>query len=151
MVPYNLRPGLLHFRLPFTRRQKHHRPARNIRRAATSIFPTRKLLIILTIDSSRNYLGNYSPSPLSSLCFLATHLASLNSLIQLLSLLLDTTRHSQHYQTSRTEPIVLGSLHNYSKLLKLHHTTTNMLAQRPSQLPPCPGPPPSRPLPPLPK
>jgi len=27
----------------------------------------------------------------------------------------------------------------------------NMPAQRPSQLPPCPGPPPSRPLPPLPK
>ncbi|KAI1638968.1 hypothetical protein F4809DRAFT_639052 [Biscogniauxia mediterranea] len=26
-----------------------------------------------------------------------------------------------------------------------------MPAQRPSQLPPCPGPPPSRPLPPLPK
>ncbi|KAJ0133772.1 Enolase [Fusarium oxysporum f. sp. albedinis] len=34
---------------------------------------------------------------------------------------------------------------------KLHHITTNMPAQRPSQLPPCPGPPPSRPLPPLPK
>ncbi|KAJ0118977.1 Uncharacterized protein HZ326_31841, partial [Fusarium oxysporum f. sp. albedinis] len=65
-----------------------------------------------------------------------------------LSLLLDLT---QHYQTSRAEPIVLGSLHNYSKLLKLHHTTINMPAQRPSQLPPCPGPPPSRPLPPLPK
>jgi hypothetical protein len=63
------------------------------------------------------------------------------------SILLNT----QHHQISQAESIVFSSLHNYSKLLKLHHTTINMPAQRPSQLPPCPGPPPSRPLPPLPK
>ena len=36
-------------------------------------------------------------------------------------------------------------------LLKQVITTITMPAQRPSPLPPCPGPPPSRPLPPLPK
>jgi hypothetical protein len=157
MVPCILRPGLLHSDY-LSLGSTNTRPARNTRGTATSFFPTTKSLINLTIVSSRTYSGTHhrliknlfrhSPFPLSSLCFLAIRLASIKSLIQLLSLLLDLT---QHYQTSRAESIVLGSLHNYSKLLKLHHTTVNMPAQRPSQLPPCPGPPPSCPLPPLPR
>lgn len=48
---------------------------------------------------------------------------------------------------------LLAPLPSYSTSITTTITTHNikMPAQRPSHLPPCPGPPPSRPLPPLPK
>ena len=120
------------------------RPARTTISVATSLFSTRKF-----VDHSHHRLikklFRHSPSPLSSLCFLV---ASLNS-----HTTITTARYSSTLNTTKhhnLSQLYSALSHNYSKLLKLHHTT-NMPAQRPSQLPPCPGPPPSRPLAPLPK
>jgi hypothetical protein len=60
-----------------------------------------------------------------------------------------------HYSTTTTAqcsslswPRICSQQQNQQTITTI---TTNMPAQRPSHLPPCPGPPPSRPLPPLPK
>ncbi|KAJ0130060.1 putative AC9 transposase [Fusarium oxysporum f. sp. albedinis] len=68
----------------------------------------------------------------------------------LLHFILPFTGHHKH-QTDQEYKKRSDLTLLHEELRKLCYTVVNMPAQRPSQLPPCPGPPPSRPLPPLPK
>jgi hypothetical protein len=96
MVPCILRPGLLHFVLPFTGQHKHQ-TGQGYKKRSDLALPHAGV-----VDHSyyrlMKKLFSHSPSSLSRLCSLAIRLASLNSslnsLIQLLSLPLDITQHS---------------------------------------------------------
>ncbi|KAK6072237.1 hypothetical protein SCUP234_09271 [Seiridium cupressi] len=63
------------------------------------------------------------------------------------------SRPASRHQTTYTEPHQEGSTASLTTVKLASHASEEftMPSQRPSQLPPCPGPPPSRPLPPLPK
>lgn len=79
--------------------------------------------------------------------FLRSNTASskIRTLFSLRPDLLPLTPTNYHHDTRLSQPRQLLS-HNTMAF----STPCEMPAQRPSQLPPCPGPPPSRPLPPLP-
>lgn len=95
------------------------------------------------------YIRHSVPSPHDCSTRIYFKPSSANNTLQIRLSDINISASTHHYNQSSNHSTQL--LYNAAH----HHSSTNhiskMPAQRPSHLPPCPGPPPSRPLPPLPK